>query len=94
MTMWHEPVRLGADTQLVGLSSENQKNMLPKLSDFVGNKPSPIKKKGKTTLQPQVNHNSTSAIMVSSLYQSSQPKGQKSQSYRHCGKFGINTVCI
>jgi hypothetical protein len=42
--MWQESVILDADTQLVGLSSGNQENMLPKLSDFIGNEPSAIKK--------------------------------------------------
>jgi hypothetical protein len=72
--------------------------MLPKLnkfvdSDLVGNEPSPIKK-GKTTSQHQVHHNSASAIMVSSLHQASQPKCQKPQSYGHCGQFGFYTACI
>ena len=67
--------------------------MLPKLSDLVGNEPSPIKR-GKTTSQHQVHHNSARAIMVSSLHQASQPKRQKSQSYGHCGQFVIYTVCI
>jgi hypothetical protein len=66
--------------------------MLPKLSDLVGDELSPIKK-GKTS-QHQVHYNSARAIMVSSLHQASQPKGQQPQSYRHCGKFVINTVCI
>jgi hypothetical protein len=91
--MGQEPVRIGADTQPVVLSSINHKNMLPKLSKFVEKEPSPIKKKGKTTSQPQVNHNSTSAIMVCSLYLANLPKGQKPQSYRHCGQFVINTIC-
>jgi len=56
--------------------------MLPKLSDLVGDELSPIKK-GKTS-QHQVHYNSARAIMVSSLHQASQPKRQKSQSYRHC----------
>ena len=67
--------------------------MLPKLSDLVGDELSPIKK-GKTTSQHQVHDNSTSAIMVSSIHQASQPKRQKPQSYRYCGQFVIYTICI
>ena len=40
--------------------------MLPTLSNFVADEPSSIKKKSKTTSQPQVNHNATSAIMICS----------------------------
>ena len=67
--------------------------MLPKLSNLVGNEPSPIKK-GKTTSQHQVHYNSARAIMVSSLHQASQTKRQKPQSYGHCGQFVIYTACV
>ena len=63
------------------------------ISDLVGNELSPIKK-GKTTSQHQVHYNSTSAIMVSSIHQASQPKRQKPQLYRYRGQFVIYTICI
>jgi hypothetical protein len=44
-------------------------------SDFVGNEPSPIKEKDKTTSQPQVDYYATNAIRVCSSYEASQPLG-------------------
>jgi hypothetical protein len=66
---------------------------LRKLADTVtvGKEPSPPKKKGKTTSQPQKDVQTTSAMMVTSSKQSKAPQAKKPQSCKHCGKFVIHT---
>jgi hypothetical protein len=81
------------------VSSGKQDDKLQELrkpadTDNAGYEPSPPKKKDKTTSQPQLSNNSTSAMIVSSSNQASQPQVWKPQLCRHCEKLVIHTNSI